>query len=252
MEMIDVLKRLEQISHRSPEDINRAISNASKLAPHTGAVKEGILQNNASNSAQMIDVLSKLREISGRSPGEVGRAIDSVAKLNNIPVAEGVKVDLTGEDAVLGQILKLAGMINAETSMNMASPDVPAIPGMGTPAVPSIGGPSTPSISSPIGKPSISSPSISSPIGKPAVATAPVGSIGGSEPHGMEVTMDDAPVGGKGGDRPFNNSPHEIYKGPRAAVPSGDDLAKPKANYMGQKGDNLMKQNATHVAVDFD
>ena len=127
MEMIDVLKRLEQISHRSPEDINRAISNASKLAPHTGAVKEGILQNNASNSAQMIDVLSKLREISGRSQDEVGRAIDSVAKLNNIPVAEGVKVDLTGEDAVLGQILKLAGMINAETSMNMASDNVPAV-----------------------------------------------------------------------------------------------------------------------------
>ena len=160
MEMIDVLKRLEQISHRSPEDINRAISNASKLAPHTGAVKEGILQNNASNSAQMIDVLSKLREISGRSPGEVGRAIDSVAKLNNIPVAEGVKVDLTGEDAVLGQILKLAGMINAETSMTMASDNVPAVvPSIGS--APGLGGPTTPSISSP----SISSPSISKPVG---------------------------------------------------------------------------------------
>ena len=146
MEMIDVLKRLEQISHRSPEEIGRAIDTANRIAPHTGAVKEGFVQNNAANTAQMIDVLGKLREISNRSPDEVGRAIDSVAKLNNLPVAESVKVELTGEDAVLGQILKLAGMINAETSMTMASDNVPAVvPSIGS--APGLGGPTTPSIS---------------------------------------------------------------------------------------------------------
>ena len=215
MEMIDVLKRLEQISHRSPEEIGRAIDTANKIAPHTGAVKEGITTSRAANSAQMFDVLSKLSEISNRSPEEVGRAINSVSKLNGIPVAESVKIDLTGEDAVLGQILKLAGMINAETSMTMASDNVPA------PMTPMDANTSITSVPSPTMTP---------------------------EPQGMEVTMDAAPAGGDPTDRPYNNSPHEVYKGPRAAVPSGTDLARQKGTYPKVAGGD----NPTHVAVDFD
>lgn len=194
MEMIDVLKRLEQISQRSPEEIGRAIDSASKIAPHTGAVREGVTTSRAANSAQMFDVLNKLSEISNRSPEEVGRAISSVAKLNGIPVSEGVKIDLSGEDAVLGQILKLAGMINAETSMTMAADN--------TPAVATIAAPIAASVST-------------------ASAEPPMNPIGDE----TSITMDDAT------NRPYTNSPHELVKSPRASVPSGTDLARQKGTY---------------------
>jgi hypothetical protein len=207
MEMIDVLKRLEQISQRSPEEIGRAIDSASKITPHTGAVKEGVTTSRVANSAQMFDVLNKLSEISNRSPEEVGRAISSVAKLNGIPVSEGVKIDLSGEDAVLGQILKLAGMINAETSMTMAADNTPAVATIATPI-------------------------------------AAIGSQQPMNPMGDEtsITMDDAT------NRPYTNSPHEIVKPTRAAVPSGTDLARQKGTYPKVAGGD----NPTHVAVDFD
>lgn len=216
MEMIDVLKKLEQISHRSPEEIGRAIDSAAKIVPHTGAVKEGITISRAANSAQMFDVLAKLSEISNRSPEEVSRAINSVSKLNGIPVSEDVKIDLTGEDAVLGQILKLAGMINAQTNMTMAANE-PV---------------------SPVMNPMDANTSITS---VPAPISAPIATIS-AEPEVPEMTMDDA------ANRPYTNSPHEIVKSPRAAVPSGTDLARPKGTYPKVAGGD----NPTHVAVDFD
>ena len=213
MEMIDVLKKLEQISHRSPEEIGRAIDSAAKISPHTGAVKEGITTSRAANSAQMFDVLAKLSEISNRSPEEVSRAISSVSKLNGIPVSEDVKIDLTGEDAVLGQILKLAGMINAQTNMTMAADNTPAIVG----------------------------PSLAAPMSAEPAISAPIATIS-AEPEVPEITMDDA------ANRPYTNSPHEIVKSVRAAVPSGTDLARPKGTYPKVAGGD----NPTHVAVDFD
>ena len=216
MEMIDVLKKLEQISHRSPEEIGRAIDSAAKIAPHTGAVKEGVVTSRAANSAQMFDVLSKLSEISNRSPEEVSRAINSVSKLNGIPVSEDVKIDLTGEDAVLGQILKLAGMINAQTNMTMAANE-PVSPAM---------------------NPMDANTNITS---VPAPVTAPIATIS-AEPEVPEITMDDA------ANRPYTNSPHEVVHSPRAAVPSGTDLARPKGTYPKVAGGD----NPTHVAVDFD
>jgi len=213
MEMIDVLKRLEQISHRSPEDIGRAIDNANKLTPHTGAIKENVTTSRAANSAQMFDVLAKLSEISNRSPEEVGRAISSVSKLNGIPVAEAVKVDLTGEDAVLGQILKLAGMINAETNMTMTANE---------PVAPTMNMAPTAAIAA-IGEPMI----------KPQMNPMD---------DNTHITMDDI------ANRPYTNSPHEMVKSTRAAVPSGTDLARQKGTYPKVAGGD----NPTHVAVSFD
>lgn len=63
---------------------------------------------------QMIDVISKLREIQERSP-EVSRALSSVEKMSAKKVDEGVTITVSGSDAVLHQILTLAGMIGAET-----------------------------------------------------------------------------------------------------------------------------------------
>lgn len=63
---------------------------------------------------QMIDVIKKLREIQDKSP-DVTRALENAEKLSVKQVDEGVQITVTGSDAVLSQILKLAGMIGAET-----------------------------------------------------------------------------------------------------------------------------------------
>lgn len=72
----------------------------------------------------MIDVLNKLREIEHMSP-EVTRAIETASKMQ---VKESVNINLTGSDAVLNQILKLAGLIGAEVSD--AGPSMGAEPAM--------------------------------------------------------------------------------------------------------------------------
>lgn len=63
---------------------------------------------------QMIDVIQKLREIEERSP-EVTAALDSATRMTAKRVDEGVQITVSGSDAVLHQILKLAGLIGAET-----------------------------------------------------------------------------------------------------------------------------------------
>lgn len=63
---------------------------------------------------QMIDVIKKLRELEGKSD-EVTRALESAEKMTVKQVDEGVQITVSGSDAVLSQILKLAGMIGAET-----------------------------------------------------------------------------------------------------------------------------------------
>lgn len=62
----------------------------------------------------MIDVLKKLKEIEGAS-SEVTEAIKNVENMS-AKVEEGVNITVSGSDAVLSQILKLAGMIGAETT----------------------------------------------------------------------------------------------------------------------------------------
>lgn len=70
----------------------------------------------------MIDVLTKLREIQGNS-SEVSEAIKNVENMSAKPqVAEGVNITVSGSDAVLSQILKLAGMIGAETTEAVEAP----------------------------------------------------------------------------------------------------------------------------------
>jgi len=63
---------------------------------------------------QMIDVIKKLREIEGKSE-EVTRALENAERLSVKQVDEGVQITVSGSDAVLSQILKLAGMIGADT-----------------------------------------------------------------------------------------------------------------------------------------
>lgn len=62
---------------------------------------------------EMIDVITKLREIADRSP-EIKHALDNTTRMSAQKVEEGVQITVSGSDAVLHQILKLAGMIGAE------------------------------------------------------------------------------------------------------------------------------------------
>jgi hypothetical protein len=64
---------------------------------------------------EMIDVLKKLAELESKSP-EVAKALDNARRMSGQPVGESVQITVSGSDAVLSQILKLAGLIGAETT----------------------------------------------------------------------------------------------------------------------------------------
>ena len=83
---------------------------------------------------QMIDVMKKLREIEENSP-EVSKALDNAQRMSGQQqVDEGVKITMSGSDSVLHQILKLAGMIGAETedAMDTMGSMHPSAPDMGS------------------------------------------------------------------------------------------------------------------------
>jgi len=241
MQMIDVIKKLQEIQGRSPEELGRAISSVTKLNATEAPVQKvaetkSTAMPDTSNGSYMVDVLAKLREISDRSP-EIASAIDNATKMGN-PVKEGIEIKTSGDDAVLAQILKLAGMVGG-----VNAPDMAAAPGDDDMEL--LG-----DIEAKFAAPTAEIPhdhamTPSEPSTFPSVG-ANLPNIGGGPD--MEVTMDDAPAGGDTNERPYNNSPHEIYKSPRAAVPSGNDLARPKLTAPKVAGGD----NPTHVAVSFD
>lgn len=186
---------------------------------------------------QMIDVLKKLQEITEKSP-EIARALDNVNRMN-APVKEGIEIKTTGQDAVLAQIIKLAGLVGGVNTPEMAAApgDVPGgAMGMGgspiTPLTPppagpvsALGGPGPAqpndlTMGSDIGM-DVSMPDDDMEMGLP-------GDMPGDIP-GPDTMVPDARTTEEGGDRPYTNSPKEFTKGMSAAVPSGNDLARPKA-----------------------
>lgn len=212
---------------------------------------------------QMIDVLKKLREISEKSP-EVAKAMENVTRMNT-PVAEDVSIQMSGEDAVLAQILKLAGMIGAQAQIDMASMpgQAPMDPmgGMGTPDP--MGGMGAPDPMGGMDMPAPEMPGAELPSihgmpsdgGKPGLPSIDVASP--DVPTGDDMGMDDTGMDDMGGvaaaegsgERPYTNSPREMTKGISAAIPAGDDLNKPKLTAPKVAGgDNPMQR----VAVSFD
>jgi hypothetical protein len=266
MQMIDVIKKLQEIQGRSPEELGRAINSVAKLntiAPTEQKVVEAKIEP-ATNSSYMVDVLSKLRELESRSP-EMAHAIANATKMGTpvvAPVAEGIEIKTSGDDAILAQILKLAGMVNGVNSPDMAGGpgDLPGSPSMGgigdiphdhamVPSSPDM--PELPSVGSNL----------------PSMDTLP--DMDNTMDLDIDMGMDkDIPRGlnrddnksvgmSKGGpkaaieddaNRPYTNSPHEMTKPINAAVPKGNDLARPKATFPKVAGGD----NPTHVAVDFD
>jgi hypothetical protein len=197
----------------------------------------------------MVDVLSKLREIESRSP-EMAHAIANATKLGTpvaAPVAEGIEIKTSGDDAILAQILKLAGMVNGVNSPDMAGApgDVPGASPMGgdMPEIPHDHA-MVPS------SPSMELPSVGANLPD---MDAPMGSDNDME---IDFGMDkDKPIGMSGpeaiedaAERPYTNSPHEMTKGMSAAVPKGNGIHRPKGTYPKVAGGD----NPTHVAVSFD
>jgi hypothetical protein len=228
---------------------------------------------------QMIDVLKKLREIENPSE-DVKAAIESTQKLATTQqVDEAVSVNLNGADAVLGQILKLAGMLGAQTNIDLASgPTVVGGPaGMGAP-----GGMSAPGGMPPL-KPNFPDhgpgpmpklPSFDKPDMGPDmdIELPPMGpdmdldhdmdpklpALGPLGKDSQHMDMDDKEhkpskmgmpkVADEGGSRPYDNSPDERIMGMKSAVPSGNDINRSKKTYPKVAGGD----NPMHVAVTFD
>lgn len=261
MQMIDVIKKLQEIQGRSPEELGRAIGTIAKLndiAPTEKKVVEtkSTTMPDTSNGSYMVDVLNKLRELESRSP-EMAHAIANATKLGTpvaAPVAEGIEIKTSGDDAILAQILKLAGMVGGVNAPDMAGApnDVMGAPSMGS-NMPDIPHDHAMVPSDPMGgsNDSMELPSVGANL--PAMDAPMNGDTDGME---IDFGMDkDKPVGMSGpeaiedaAERPYTNSPHEMTKGMSAAVPSGNGLARPKATYPKVAGGD----NPTHVAVSFD
>jgi hypothetical protein len=247
MQMIDVIKKLQEIQGRSPEELGRAISSVAKLNTITPTeqkvVETKTTMPSTSNGSYMVDVLSKLRELESRSP-EMAHAIQNATKMG-APVAEGIEIKTSGDDAILAQILKLAGMVNGVNSPDMAGApgDVPGASPMGG------GMPEIPSDHAMVPSEPVE------PMGLPSVG-ANLPSIDGGPSMDIDMSMDsDLPIGMSGpetiedaAERPYTNSPHEMTKGISAAVPKGNGIHRPKATYPKVAGGD----NPTHVAVSFD
>ena len=247
MQMIDVIKKLQEIQGRSPEELGRAISSVAKLntivPTEQKVVETKTTMPSTSNGSYMVDVLSKLRELESRSP-EMAHAIQNATKMG-APVAEGIEIKTSGDDAILAQILKLAGMVNGVNSPDMAGApgDVPGASPMGG------GMPEIPSDHAMVPSEPVE------PMGLPSVG-ANLPSIDGGPSMDIDMSMDsDLPIGMSGpetiedaAERPYTNSPHEMTKGISAAVPKGNGIHRPKATYPKVAGGD----NPTHVAVSFD
>lgn len=234
----------------------------------------------------MIDVMKRLQEITDKSP-EVAQALDNISRMN-APVQEGVEIKTTGDDAVLAQILKLAGVVGGVNTPDMsAGPgDMPGGP-LGNPmSAPASADPfassdpmgslgaamgmgDTPNLPVPMNAPvdhhmdkpdELGDITKLAGLGKPAMG----GGLPGepedahmepmSEPMDMDIEVgagaDDKDIAAAeaSGNRPYPNSPHEVVKGPEASYPNGNDLNRKKITAPKVAGGD----NPMHVAVTFD
>jgi hypothetical protein len=234
MQMIDVIKKLQEIQGRSPEELGRAISSVAKLntiAPTEQKVAETkTTMPSTSNGSYMVDVLSKLRELESRSP-EMAHAIANATKMGT-PVAEGIEIKTSGDDAILAQILKLAGMVGGVNSPDMAGApgDIPSDHAM-VPSEPA----------EPMGLPSVGA-------NLPSIDGGPSMDIDMSMDNEVPLSMGEPETIEDAAERPYTNSPHEMTKGISSAVPSGNGIHRPKATFPKVAGGD----NPTHVAVSFD
>jgi len=245
MQMIDVLTKLREIADRSPEEIGRAIAAAEAMSgrPVTEEMTEKQKKFFGGGKKDDDKDSDSKKATKGEKPdfadidkdGDKEESMKKAAKdKEDKKVDEDVQITLSGSDAVLAEILKLAGQIGAKTTKG---PEAASSP-MGAPSPVT---PSVPDLPKPAGMPPTGPiPSLSSMIGdEPGPSMS--GEIGGMEDEILGDTMMD-------GAYDASTTPNPTTMGMDAAVPAGNDLAKPKMTTpMTSPGNNPM-----HSAVSFD
>ena len=132
MQMIDVIQRLKEIAERSPEEIGRAIAAAEKMSAPVAEASEAQKAAQAKFKAMVSGKKGegedkdddKKTESSGKKPDADGDGVPDWADKkpgkddneDKKKVDEDVQITLSGSDAVLAEILKLAGQIGAKTT----------------------------------------------------------------------------------------------------------------------------------------
>ena len=229
MHMIDVITKLREIAERSPDEIGRAIAAAEKMSgrPVVEAQKPDFLDlDKDGDKKEPMSKAAKEKDSDNDdddNDGEKKGMSDKQAKYFGKKVDEDISITLSGSDAVLAEILKLAGMIGAKTTKGPDMVTAPSSPnptlGMPTPVPP------LPALGSPGG---IMGPSMDEPMSSDPLVM------------GDEPMMDDM--------FSASTTPSPVTMGMGAAVPSGNDLAKPKMTTpMTSPGNNPM-----HTAISFD
>ena len=213
MQMIDVVQKLREIASRSPEEIGRAIAAAEAMSgkPVTEEMTEK--QKKFFGGGKKDDDKDDDKAAKGKKPDFLDMDKDgdkkepmskAVKDKEDKKVDEDVQITLSGSDAVLAEILKLAGQIGAKTQKGPEAVTPPAL------APAPMGMPSTGPI-----------PSLDAMIGGPGP------DMGAPEMGGMgDETLGDEPM--MDGAYDATTTPAPVTMGMNAAVPAGNDLAKPK------------------------
>lgn len=210
MQMIDVVQKLREIASRSPEEIGRAITAAEAMSGSRPV---------AEAESKKPDYLDFDKDGDEKEP--MTKALKDKEEGEDKKVDEDVSITLSGSDAVLAEILKLAGMIGAKTTAGSNAAPSPVTMAPSAPD-PTLGMPTPP---------------------PPLPALGPALGGGGPDPMDeplVEPMMDDA----------FNASttPSPTTMSINSAIPAGNDLAKPKITTpMTSPGNNPM-----HTSISFD
>ena len=172
---------------------------------------------------EMIDVITKLKEIADKSP-EIASAIDSTTRMSAKKVDESVQITVSGSDAILHQILKLAGMVGAEVS--------DAGDGMG--------------LEPPMGGHDMGPTTSHGMVKLPMVSPEPKMDMDHGDDHDMGPELDFTDLDremDEMDEREYSNSPDEEVLPFDTAVPAGSDLHRAKGTYpKAAGGDNPMAQ----------
>lgn len=240
MQMIDVLTKLREIASRSPEEIGRAIAAAEKMSgtPVTEEMTEKQKKFFGGGKKDDDKDGEKKTESKNKKPDADGDGVPDWADKkpgkddneDKKKVDEDISITLSGSDAVLAEILKLAGQIGAKTTK-------------GPEPMGGLGGPTPPSPSPMGGLPGMAPPP-PKPMGMPSSGPIPsLASMVGDEPGMGDGPDMDFDMGGPGGiddldggmeddilDDSFDatTTPSPKVMGIGAAIPSGNDLSKPK------------------------
>ena len=253
MQMIDVLTKLREIAARSPEEIGRAIAAAEKMSGQPVTEEMTEKQKKFFGGGKKDDDKTGEKKTESKKPDADGDGVPDWADKkpgkddneDKKKVDEDISITLSGSDAVLAEILKLAGQIGAKTTKGPEP--------MGGLGGGDMGGPITPP----------PAPIAPKPMGMPSSGPIPsLSSMVGDEP-GMDMGMDgpgmdmDVDMGSDdmgmddevlGDSYDATTTPNPTVMGMNAAVPAGNDLAKPKMTAPRvSPGDNPF-----HRAVSFD